>query len=170
MLLRLAVFKIFFIFKNINPTNLPVKTIYKRFSFLALLIAFFLGFSANSQENKNDQVTPIEKVPVYPGCEHFTENKMLKKCMSIRIMAFVTMKFNSNAMKNLIRGKQYRTIVNFTIDEKGKIIDVSAKGPNLEMEKEAVRVIKKLPKMQPGTQKGKKVQVKYSLPIILKVP
>lgn len=140
------------------------------FPVIFVLFAFFLGFSAHSQENKKEQPEPIERVPVYPGCEEFTENQMLRKCMSIRIMAFVTMKFKSNAMKNLIRGKEYRTIVNFTVDKKGKITEVSAKGPNSEMEKEAVRIIKKLPRMLPGEQKGEKVAVKYSLPIILKVP
>ncbi|HET8837747.1 MAG TPA: energy transducer TonB [Flavobacteriaceae bacterium] len=140
------------------------------FPVLFFLFAFFIGFSANSQETKKENTEPIERVPVYPGCEEFTENEMLKKCMSIRISAYVAMKFNSDAMKNLIRGKEYRTIVNFLVDKKGKITDVSAKGPNSEMEKEAVRIIKKLPRMLPGEQEGKKVKVQYSLPIILKVP
>ena len=147
-----------------------MRTNSKQIPFLILSAVLFFGLSANSQENKTDQAEPIEKVPVYPGCEDFTENKMLKNCMSIRITAFVTMKFNSDAMKNLIRGKQYRTTVNFTVDTKGKVTDVSATGPNQEMENEAIRIIKKLPKMQPGRQKGKKVAVKYSLPIILQVP
>ncbi len=38
-----------------------------------------------------------------------------------------------------------------------------------ELVKEAVRVIKKLPKMIPGEQRGKKVAVPYSLPIIFQV-
>ena len=58
-----------------------------------------------------------------------------------------------------------KIIVIFKIDTEGNIIDVRAKGPHPKLEQEAIRVIKKLPKMDPGKIKGKAVTVPYTLPI-----
>ncbi len=57
----------------------------------------------------------------------------------------------------------------FKIDEKGNITDIRARAPHIKLEEEAIRVMKLLPKMIPGKQKGKTVAVLYSLPIAFNV-
>ena len=57
----------------------------------------------------------------------------------------------------------------FTIDKTGQIKNVRARGPHASLEQEAVRVIHTLPKMIPAEQEGKKVAVKYTLPITIKI-
>lgn len=109
----------------------------------------------------------IEKVPTYPGCSG--DNEAMKKCMSQSIAMFVNDNFNTNLGKQLeLSGKQ-RISVQFKIDKTGKIVNVRARAAKPELETEAIRVVKLLPQMQPGEQKGEKVGVLYSLPIIFEV-
>lgn len=110
----------------------------------------------------------IEKVPVFPGCTGAT-NEEMKLCMSQKIATFVGQNFNANLGKELgLTGRQ-RIAIQFKIDKTGKIVDVKARAPRPELEAEAVRVVEKLPQMQPGEQKGEKVGVIYSLPIVFEV-
>ena len=44
-----------------------------------------------------------------------------------------------------------------------------ARAPHKRLQQEAIRVVKLLPKMIPGKQRGRPVGVKYSLPIAFKV-
>ena len=53
--------------------------------------------------------------------------------------------------------------------EKGNIVDIGSRGPHPRLEQEAARVIKLLPQMTPGMQRGKAVGVLYSLPIVFQV-
>ncbi|MDA8762380.1 energy transducer TonB [Flavobacteriaceae bacterium] len=41
--------------------------------------------------------------------------------------------------------------------------------PHPKLQKEAIRIIKLLPKMKPGRQRGKAVGVKYTLPMRIEV-
>ncbi len=59
-----------------------------------------------------------------------------------------------------------KIIVEFVVEKDGTITDVKIKkGLSTKMDKEAIRVIKSLPKWKPGTQNNKPVRVMYSLPI-----
>lgn len=111
----------------------------------------------------------IENVPVYPGCEK-GDNAKKKACLSKKIQKHVNRKFNADlaADLGLAPGKK-RIFVMFKIDKKGDVVDVRARAPHKRLEKEAIRVINLLPKMQPGRQRGKAVGVKYSLPIVFNV-
>ena len=51
----------------------------------------------------------------------------------------------------------------------GNIVDIQARAPHKKLKEEAIRVIKLLPKMEPGKQQGKPVKVRYSMPIIFKI-
>ncbi len=110
----------------------------------------------------------IERVPVFPGCPK-ADNETMKLCMSQKIAEFVNSNFNIGLGKELnLKGRQ-RIAVQFKIDKTGRITDVRARAPKPELEAEAVRVVKLLPQMQPGEQKGEKVGVLYSLPIVFEV-
>ncbi|HZW63120.1 MAG TPA: energy transducer TonB [Flavobacteriaceae bacterium] len=110
----------------------------------------------------------IENVPVFPGCES-GNNDQKRKCMSDKIAQFVNKNFNTDLAADLGLSGRQRINVIFKIDKTGEIIDVGARAPHPALEREAVRVINKLPKMQPGKQRGKAVRVPYSLPIIFQV-
>lgn len=66
-----------------------------------------------------------------------------------------------------------KIVAQFWIDSSGKIthveiLDGKGRPPANAFEKEVVRVVKAMPAWQPGMYKGKKVTVRYSLPLILK--
>ena len=67
------------------------------------------------------------------------------------------------AMENGIQGKVY---VQFVIEKDGSITDVKVvRGGDSSLDKEAVRVVKSMPKWKPGKQRGKPVRVSFTLPI-----
>ncbi len=111
----------------------------------------------------------VEQVPIYPGCEKKKTNDERRKCMSEKITKLVQRKFNTSAGDGLgLSGKQViRT--QFKIDKTGQVTDIKVRAPHSRLEKEAQRVINKIPEMTPGKQRDKNVGVIYALPIIFKV-
>jgi len=111
----------------------------------------------------------IENVPVYPGCEDKKNNDDRKKCMSEKITSFVNKNFNTGlANEQGLEGRQ-TIAVQFKIDKSGEVVGVVTKAKNAALQREAERVINKLPKMIPGKQRGKPVGVIYGLPIVFQV-
>lgn len=110
----------------------------------------------------------IEDVPVYPGCKG--NKAKLRACLQEKITKHVNRKFNSDLASDLgLSPGVKRIFVMFKIDKNGNITDVMARAPHKRLQAEAIRVIKLLPKMIPGKQRGRPVGVKYSLPIAFKV-
>ena len=71
------------------------------------------------------------------------------------------------ARENRIEG---RVIVSFVVEKDGFISDVEiAQSVNPILDKEALRVVKLMPKWKAGVQKGKPVRVKYSIPVNFKL-
>ena len=111
----------------------------------------------------------IENVPIYPGCEKKKNNAEKKQCMSEKIQKFVQKKFNTELAGDLgLEGRQ-RISVQFKIDKNGNVVNVRARAPHPKLQQEAIKVVKSLPKMVPGKQRGKAVGVLYSLPILFQV-
>jgi len=111
----------------------------------------------------------IENVPIYPGCEKKKTNNEKKQCMSEKIQKFVQKKFNTELAGDLgLEGRQ-RIAVQFKIDKNGNVVNVRARAPHPKLQQEAINVVKSLPKMIPGKQRGKAVGVLYSLPILFQV-
>jgi len=110
----------------------------------------------------------IEDVPVYPGCSGNKED--LKKCFTKKIKKFFIKEFNSELAKELgLSAGKKRIIVQFRVDKTGLVTDVLARAPHPKIQSDVVSIIKKLPQMKPGKQRGVPVGVKYSLPIIFEV-
>lgn len=63
-------------------------------------------------------------------------------------------------------GEQGTIWVEFVVYSDGKIKDVKVvKGVSASLDKEAMRVVKRMPHWQPGEQAGKAVNVRYTIPI-----
>lgn len=112
----------------------------------------------------------IEDAPIYPGCEKFTSKEDRKACMSRMIQKHVNRKFDAGLANDLglAEGKKRITVL-FMIDEKGNVTGIQSHAPHPKLKKEAERVVRLLPKMEPGKQQNKAVKVKYTLPIIFRV-
>lgn len=109
----------------------------------------------------------IDKTPTYPGCSG--DNEAMKTCMSTKISEFMNDNFNTKIAEDLNLSGRQRIVVQFKIDKTGIVTDVRARAKHPELEAEAIRVVNLLPQMNPGEQKGEKVGVLYSLPIVFDV-
>ncbi len=105
-------------------------------------------------ENKVFQV--VEQMPEYPGGEE-AMMKFIQK----------NIQYPDMERENDIQG---RVVVGFVVNEDGSLQDVSVKkGVSSGIDKEALRVVRLLPKFKPGKQQGKAVRVQFVLPIMFKL-
>lgn len=73
-------------------------------------------------------------------------------------------KYPAAAQENGVQG---RVIVQFIIEKDGSISDVKvASGGDPSLEREAMRVVKAMPKWNPGKLKGIAVRVKNEVPVV----
>ena len=95
----------------------------------------------------------VETMPEFPGGQ-----QALFKYLSENV------KYPVIAQENGIQG---RVICQFVVNKDGSIVDVEVvrSGGDASLDKEAVRVIKSMPKWKPGKQRGKAVRVKYTVPV-----
>ena len=95
----------------------------------------------------------VETMPEFPGGQ-----QALFKYLSENV------KYPVIAQENGIQG---RVICQFVVNKDGSIVDVEIvrSGGDASLDKEAVRVIKSMPKWKPGKQRGKAVRVKYTVPV-----
>lgn len=67
-------------------------------------------------------------------------------------------------------GVQGRVVVTFVVERDGSITDVKVvKSVDPSLDKEAVRLIKSMPKWKPGKQNGSAVRVKYTTPVTFRL-
>ncbi len=107
----------------------------------------------------------IEDVPVFPGCENASDKRICFQKMMQKHISKV-FKYPEVAQEMGIQGKVYTT---FVIQQDGSIGGIRMRGPDKLLEKEAARIIDKLPKMTPGKQRGTPVRVPFSIPITFKL-
>jgi len=109
--------------------------------------------AAAEQEMDNNFIfTIVEKSPVFPGGE-------------VALFKFIqdNIKYPLIAVENGIQG---RTFCEFVVNKDGSVSDIAIIRPlNQYLDREAVRVLKMLPKFIPGEQRGQAVRVKYSMPV-----
>jgi protein TonB len=111
----------------------------------------------------------VQEKPIFPGCEKVKELER-KKCFEKKITKFVTRKFNAGLAPSLgLSSGKKRILIEFLITKTGEIEITNARAPHESLEKEGKRVVNKLPKIIPGKQNGKEVDVKYILPILFDV-
>ena len=105
---------------------------------------------------KEEVFTAVEQMPQFPGGE-----AELLKYVATHI------KYPTMAAENNIQG---RVVVKFVVKKDGNVGDVVVlRGKDPDLDKEAVRVVKTLPKFIPGKMNGQAVNVWYTLPITFKL-
>lgn len=111
----------------------------------------------------------IEDVPIFPGCEQYTDNTERKACMSEQLKAFINKEFDTGLATDLGLTGINRIYTSFKIKANGEAEFINARASHPKLKEESRRVIEKLPTMQPGKQRGKPVDVIFALPITFKV-
>jgi len=143
--------------------------------FLVLLIqsnAFCQNEKSITEEQKNTSelsFKEIETIPTFNGCNNKSKNEEIKDCFNQKIAEHIAkhFKYPNKAIRKEIQGK---VLVSFIISKTGEITNVKAANKTHPiLEAEAIRIIKLLPRMTPGKQKGEPVNVAYTIPINFKL-
>lgn len=108
---------------------------------------------APADTTKNVVYDVTETLPQFPGGQ-----EMMMKYLAANI------KYPASAVK---AKKQGRVIVTFVIQKDGSVTNARiARSVDPELDAEALRIVKAMPNWTPGTQDGKPVNVKYTIPVI----
>ena len=108
------------------------------------------------KEVKEEVFRSVEQMPQFPGGE-----AALMKYLQSHI------NYPPMAAENNVQG---RVVVQFVVDKTGKVGEVKVvRSVDKDLDKEAVRVCKSLPKFTPGRQNGQAVSVWYTLPVTFKL-
>lgn len=140
--------------------NKPVSA-WRYFAILPLCLALAL-ISMNpakviAQSSTNEEVsTKAEKMPDFNGGSDAMFEFIAKNT-----------KYPKEARENKVEG---RVVLQFTVNTNGKISDIEVlKSPDQQLEKEAIRVVKLMPKWKPAMQDGKPVALRMVLPFSFKL-
>ena len=109
----------------------------------------------------------IEDVPIFPGCERVNKSQR-RNCFQEQMNKHIKRNFRYPEIAQEM-GIQGRVYVNFIISKNGSITNIRMRGPDKNLEKEAQRIIAKLPRMTPGKQRGRPVRVPFSIPITFRL-
>lgn len=100
--------------------------------------------------------TVCEEMPTFPGG--------MTECMKFLSK---NVDYPKEAQDNGIQG---RVIVQFVVKKDGSITDAKVvRGVDPSLDKEALRIINLMPKWTPGKQRGKAVNVKYTVPVMFRL-
>lgn len=107
----------------------------------------------------------VEQAPEFPGCNKGSKAQKIV-CFNKKMGKHVNKYFDVDLAQDLgLSPGRKRINVQFIIDEKGNITDIKSNASHIKLQKEAIRIVKKLPKMIPGKQRNTPVKVKFNLPI-----
>ena len=96
--------------------------------------------------------TVVEQMPMYPGGD-------------AALMGYLrdNIHYPTVAAENGVQG---RVVVGFVVERDGSITDVKIlRGVDPSLDREAMRVVKSMPRWNPGKQNGSAVRVKYQVPV-----
>tara|TARA_B100000902_G_scaffold103722_1_gene105962 strand:+ start:1254 stop:1907 length:654 start_codon:yes stop_codon:yes gene_type:complete len=104
------------------------------------------------EESDDEFFMVVENMPEFPGGD-------------LGLMKYIqkNVKYPPIAKEYNITGKVY---VSFIVDKSGSVTNVKiVRGVDKNLDAEALRVVKSLPKYKPGKQRGKPVRVMFTIPI-----
>ena len=100
--------------------------------------------------------TVVEQMPMFPGGD-------------AALMGYLSdnMNYPTVAAENGVQG---RVVVGFVVERDGSITDVNVlRSVDPSLDREAMRVVKAMPKWTPGKQNGSAVRVKYQVPVTFRL-
>lgn len=124
------------------------------------------------EEPKEDftEYLVVEHMPRFPGCEDKGLKKEERKVCSQKAMLefiYKNIKYPIIAVENGIKGT---VVVSFLVDKDGNTSDFKiVRDIGGGCGQEAIRVVKNMPQWIPGIQQGRKVNVRYNMPVKYKL-
>lgn len=102
--------------------------------------------------NKNRVYDVVEQMPSFPG-----------GISGLRTYLNQNIRYPAEAQENCVQG---RVVVSFVVEKDGHISDVTVlRSVDPSLDKEAIRVVRNMPRWSPGKQGGEPVRVRYNVPV-----
>nr|WP_315346904.1 TonB family protein [Hoylesella enoeca] len=135
------------------------------------------SFDVKGNDDANGEVLKAKEVIAQPEPPKVEENKvfdMVEEMPSFPGGPAALMQFlQSNTHYPAVaqeNGVQGRVTVSFVVEKDGSITDVQvARSADPSLDKEAIRVVKSMPRWTPGRQNGSTVRVKFNVPVTFKL-
>ncbi|MBE7634905.1 energy transducer TonB [Tenacibaculum finnmarkense] len=110
--------------------------------------------------------TLVEEIPMFDACKHSNRENNIK-CFKEKINKHILKNFY--AEDYITENTKTKVYIQFSIDLNGKIINskIRSRENNKRLHKELDRIINKLPRFNPGKEKGLPVVVTYAFPLNL---
>lgn len=128
----------------------------KRF-FSVICFFFMMALPMNAQSESSTKIYyEVDEMPSFPGGLN-------------GLMTFLAqnMVYPVTAQENGVQG---RVTVSFVVETDGSITDVEvARSVDPFLDREAMRIVKAMPKWTPGKKNGKPVRVKYTVPVVFRL-
>lgn len=125
-----------------------------KYIFSLICFLFMMALPMNAQSESSTKVyDEVDEMPSFPGGLN-------------GLITFLSqnMVYPVTAQENGVQG---RVIVSFVVETDGSITDVKvARSVDPSLDREAMRVVKAMPKWTPGKKDGKPVRVKYTVPMV----
>ena len=120
-----------------------------------LLVCVLFSINVYAQDNKKDPDI-FTKVDVMPKADY-----------DLTQYLDLNLKYPDSARNHDIEGRVLRKIV---VNEDGRISNCTViKGIGAGCDQEALRVVKSMPKWDPGEKDGRQVKVYFTLPVVFKL-
>lgn len=128
-----------------------------KYIFSLICFLFMMALPMNAQSESSTKVyDAVDEMPSFPGGLN-------------GLMTFLAqnMVYPVTAQENGVQG---RVTVSFVVETDGSITDVKvARSVDPSLDREAMRVVKAMPKWTPGKKDGKPVRVKYTTPVVFRL-
>ena len=145
-----------------KPGTLHGKPQDVKFTLPLFVHSYYLRLLEREEQQSTDTTVykVVEKMPEYPGGID-------------KLMEYIRTSTDNYWKKIYPKGKPVypcesiigRIIVSFVVNENGQVTDpVIKRSLDPILDKEAIRIVKSMPRWIPGESKGKKVKVRYTLP------
>lgn len=114
---------------------------------------------------KAEKFSAVDKIPLFNACKKAKKGERVD-CFNEQMVNHISKHFRypSTAIKESIQGEVW---VRFVIDKNGEVKNIKTLGPKNGgvLNREAVRVVSKLPQFIPAKKDGGRTSVKYGFPI-----
>ena len=114
------------------------------------------------------EIVPFYKVESFPAffdCGEELDRQAQKECFEQGLLKHISSNFQYPAIEREM-GLEEKIFVEFIITKKGEVGEVKIIRGNMDgFIKESKRLVKSLPKVKPAKQRGKPVNMKYTIPI-----
>lgn len=110
-----------------------------------------------------------DKAPIFPGCEG-QGGMALVRCTSNKINDYIKdhIDYDKLSRAGLPKGNQ-RIFLKFRITDRGEVENIVVRAPLVQLEQEVSRILRILPKMEPGIFNGAVAPIEYNVGLVVSI-